>query len=103
MSYNMSFAHRSDEFYSVDQLDENTKKIIVDIISGAKSSQSDAAIVAQNGKILGAYFSRPHVGSIEAMSVTKSIVSLGIGILYDAQLISLDDPIFRFYPEWRQG
>ncbi|QLZ68099.1 Protein flp [Legionella sp. PC1000] len=37
------------------------------------------------------------------MSVTKSIVSLGIGILYDAKLISLDDPIFRFYPEWRQG
>ncbi|KTC68569.1 Penicillin-binding protein E [Legionella bozemanae] len=103
MSYNMSFDYSSNEFYSLDQLDENTKKIIIAIISGSKLSQSDAAIVAQNGKILGAYFSSPHIGSIEAMSVTKSIVSLGIGILYDAKLISLDDPIFRFYPEWRQG
>ncbi|KTD02163.1 serine hydrolase domain-containing protein [Fluoribacter gormanii] len=103
MSFNMSFDDSSNEFYSLNQLDDNTKKNIIDIIRGAKSSQSDAAIIAQNGKIIGAYFSRPHVGSIEAMSVTKSIVSLGIGILYDAKLISLDDPIFRFYPEWRQG
>jgi CubicO group peptidase (beta-lactamase class C family) len=103
MSFKMSVEDRSNEFYLLDQLADNTKKIILDIISRGKSSQSDAVIIAQNGKILGAYFSRPHVGSIEAMSMTKSIVSLGIGMLYDEKLISLNDPIFRFYPEWRQG
>ena len=33
-------------------------------------------------------------------SVSKSVVSLAIGMLADEGRLSLDDPIVRFFPEW---
>ena len=33
-------------------------------------------------------------------SVSKSVVSLAIGLLADEGRISLSDPIVRFFPEW---
>jgi CubicO group peptidase (beta-lactamase class C family) len=49
------------------------------------------------------YFGTPRQ-RIEAMSSTKSIVSLGVGILLDKGFIdSLDQPVHTLYPEWRQG
>ncbi|MBK6364810.1 MAG: serine hydrolase [Saprospiraceae bacterium] len=41
---------------------------------------------------------------IEAMSSTKSIVNLAIGkLLTDSLIKSIDQPIYDFYPEWKQG
>ena len=36
-------------------------------------------------------------------SVSKSVVSLAIGLLADEGRLSLDDPIVRFFPEWVDG
>ena len=33
-------------------------------------------------------------------SVSKSVVSLAIGLLADEGRLSLDDPIVRYFPEW---
>jgi len=38
------------------------------------------------------------------MSMTKSVVNLAIGRLVTTGAIpSIDEPVYRFYPEWRQG
>jgi CubicO group peptidase (beta-lactamase class C family) len=38
------------------------------------------------------------------MSATKSVVSLAVGRLIDmGKIKSLDQPVYDFYPEWRQG
>ncbi len=43
-------------------------------------------------------------GPIEAMSATKSVVSLAIGrLIDDGKIKSLDQPVCDFYPEWKQG
>lgn len=70
----------------------------------AEQSHSDALVIMKDGKLVGEwYFGRPP-GRIEAMSATKSIVSLAIGKLIDSQKIkSLDQPVHEFFPEWRQG
>lgn len=74
------------------------------LLERARTTESDALVVMRNGKQIGAwYFEKPEV-PIEAMSVTKSIVSLLVGALItDGKLKSIDQPVHEFYPEWKQG
>lgn len=49
------------------------------------------------------YFGNPRA-PIETMSVTKSIVSLAIGMLIaDGKIASIDAPVSTWYPEWKKG
>jgi CubicO group peptidase (beta-lactamase class C family) len=75
------------------------------LLQRGKETHSDAVLVLQDGRELGHYYAHDKTpGPIELMSVTKSVVALGIGQLLDAGKIkSLDQPVADFYPEWRQG
>jgi CubicO group peptidase (beta-lactamase class C family) len=70
----------------------------------AEQAGSDAVVVVQDGKLVADWdFGKPR-GPIEAMSATKSIVSIAVGRLLDQKRIaSLDQPVADFYREWRQG
>jgi CubicO group peptidase (beta-lactamase class C family) len=74
------------------------------LLERALETQSDALVIVKDGQLVGEwYFGKPR-GPIEAMSATKSIVSLAIGrLLSDGRLESLDAPVHRFYREWNQG
>jgi CubicO group peptidase (beta-lactamase class C family) len=74
------------------------------LLERAHQSQSDALIILKDGRKVGEwYFDKPP-GPIEAMSATKSVVSLAFGrLLLDGRLESLDVPVCTFYPEWKQG
>ena len=75
------------------------------LLQRGKQTHSDAVLVLQDGREIGHYYAHGKTpGPIELMSVTKSVVALGIGQLLDTgKLKSLDQPIADFYPEWRQG
>ncbi len=70
----------------------------------AAEADSDAVVVVKDGRLIADWdFGQPR-GPIEAMSATKSIVSLAIGRLIEmGKIKSLDQPIYEFYPEWKQG
>ena len=74
------------------------------ILERARESQSDAVVIWQNGKLVSeSYFGKLR-GPIEAMSATKSVVSLAFGrLLLAGRLKSLDTPVCEFYPEWKEG
>ncbi len=74
------------------------------LVERAAKSASDALIVLQDGAlVVEEFFDKPR-GPIEAMSATKSLVALAFGrLLADGRLDSLDAPVHRFYPEWKQG
>lgn len=74
------------------------------LVERARKTESDALIIIKDGAIvLEEHFGRPR-GPIEAMSATKSVVALAFGrLLADGRLDSLDAPVHRFYPEWKQG
>ncbi|HEX8657767.1 MAG TPA: serine hydrolase [Hymenobacter sp.] len=74
------------------------------LVQAAEASHSDALVVLKDGKLVGEwYFGKPQ-GPIEAMSVTKSVVSLAIGALMaEGKIKSIDEPLYAFYPEWKQG
>ena len=61
-------------------------------------------MIVKNGKLIGEWYFGKRRAPIESMSATKSIVSLAIGHLIDSSKIkSLDEPVYSFYPEWKQG
>lgn len=82
-----------------------TSKALAAIVAGAKASHSDTLLVLRDGMPLVAYYREGHdPGPIEMMSATKSIVALGIGrLMAEGKLMSLDTPVYHFYPEWNQG
>ncbi len=91
--------------YCVDSHAQNLNKTIIDSIDQqCKNTNSNAFLIYQNGKpVLKNYYGKP-VQKIEAMSATKSVVSIAMGILLDKKFIdSLDQPVYTIYPEWKQG
>jgi CubicO group peptidase (beta-lactamase class C family) len=74
------------------------------LVSAAEKSHSSALVVWQDGQPVGEWHFGKPVGPIEAMSATKSVVNLTIGKLYtDGKIKSVDQPVWEFYPEWKQG
>jgi CubicO group peptidase (beta-lactamase class C family) len=75
------------------------------LLDRGRQTHSHAVLVLQDGHELGHYYPNEKAPSpIELMSVTKSVVALGIGQLLDqGKIKSLDQPVADFYPEWRQG
>jgi CubicO group peptidase (beta-lactamase class C family) len=75
-----------------------------ELLQRAAATHSDAVLVLKDGKPLAEYHSKSGKRKIELMSCTKSIVNFGIGRLIDqGKIKSLDQPVYEFYPEWKQG
>lgn len=88
-----------------DEMSPAANKALSQLLERGKQTHSDAVLVLQDGHELGHYYrnGKTH-GPIELMSVTKSVVALGIGQLLDqGKVKSLDQPVADFYPEWKQG
>jgi CubicO group peptidase (beta-lactamase class C family) len=70
----------------------------------AEETNSAAVVIIKDGQLVADWDFGQKRASIEAMSATKSIVSLAIGRLVDAGKIkSVDQAVCDFYPEWKQG
>jgi CubicO group peptidase (beta-lactamase class C family) len=69
----------------------------------AAAEKSTALIVLHDGKVvMEEYFGADPKRSTLAMSVTKSVVALGIGALVDRKALTLDEPLSaRLFPEWK--
>jgi CubicO group peptidase (beta-lactamase class C family) len=74
------------------------------LVQEAKASNSKSLFVHFDGKqVFGEYFDQD-ASPQDAMSVTKSVSSLAIGkLITDGLLASVDEPVYTFYPEWKQG
>jgi len=74
------------------------------LVQRAEETHSDALVVRHNGRVVGEWCFGADSGPIQTMSCTKSVVGLAIGALIDdGAIASLDQPVYDFYPEWRQG
>ncbi|MEO7456233.1 MAG: serine hydrolase domain-containing protein [Gemmatimonadaceae bacterium] len=74
------------------------------LLTAAEATHSDAVVIWKDGRLVGSWhFGKPEV-PIEAMSATKSIASLAVGRAVTLGAIpSINDPVARYYPQWRQG
>lgn len=80
------------------------KKALDILIARAKETHSSALVIYHDDKLIfNQSFDDTYV-PLDAMSATKSFVSLGIGLLItEGKLSSIDEYVFAYYPEWNQG
>ena len=80
------------------------KKALDRLIDRAKETHSSALVVYHDDKmILNQCFDGNYI-PLDAMSATKSFVNLAIGLLItEGKLVSIDEYVFVYYPEWNQG
>ncbi|WP_310395675.1 serine hydrolase [Hymenobacter sp.] len=92
----------------VENNDNPGKKIdaraLAALVQAAEASHSDALVVLKDGQLVGEWYFGHPIGPIEAMSDTKSVLSLAVGSLVrEGKIASVDEPVSSFYPEWKQG
>lgn len=82
---------------------EVNQAALAHLVERGRAAHSSALLVWHRGKlIVEEYFGeKPHLGPL--MSMTKSVVALGVARLVDKGKLRLDQPVSDFYPEWKQG
>lgn len=75
---------------------------LASLVSEAQSSHSHALIVIKDGRVVVERYFGHYTGQpLRTNSVTKSVVSLAIGMLInDGKIPGLNTPVSRWYPEW---
>jgi len=68
-----------------------------------KLNRSDALIIYHNEELILKELTPEGTLPIESMSITKSIVSLGIGKLYDTGSLKISDSVSKYFPEWNSS
>lgn len=69
-----------------------------------EATGADSCLVVHDGKILSEWFSERYRLPVHAMSSTKSITNLLVGMLLDdGKLASLESPVSNYLPSWSEG
>lgn len=73
------------------------------LLAAAKANGSTDVVVLRDGKVVVEYHAEGYSLKTETMSATKSITALAIAFLVEDGKASFDDPVYEFFPEWKQG
>lgn len=85
-------------------IEANFEEAACCLFQRAAESESDVVMVSRLGEVACIYGQDKELEPIESRSVTKTFVSLAVGIMYQQGYItSLDTPVYYFFPEWNQG
>jgi CubicO group peptidase (beta-lactamase class C family) len=67
-------------------------------------TDAHATVVIYKGKIVSEWYAPDYKAPLTAMSSTKSVASMLVGLLVDeGKLSSVDEPVHKYIPEWSQG
>ncbi|MCE9673212.1 beta-lactamase family protein [Myxococcus stipitatus] len=74
------------------------------LVKAAEEASSSGLVLLRRGKLVGEWYFGGESERIEAMSATKGVVALAIGLLIDdGKIPSVDTPVSHFFPEWKEG
>jgi len=72
------------------------------LLKTAEEAHTDGLVIYKDGELVGEWYFGREPKKIDMKSVTKSITSLGFGILVTQAKLNIDQPVADFYPEWNQ-
>lgn len=74
------------------------------LLTRAEQTGTAGLVVLRDGRLVGDWYFGNWSRLIETMSVTQSVAVLAVGFLLDEKkLESLDEPLWHYFPELRQG
>lgn len=77
---------------------------VAELVAAADESGSTGLAMFHEGGLVGEWYAGGQPQAVESMSVTKPILSLGVGVLLEeGRIESLDTPVHEFYPQWEKG
>jgi len=80
------------------------KNILKTIIEKGRQSHSNAVVIIKDNKIVTEEYYNKKPKPEYIASAGKSLVALAIAkLIDDGKIKSLDQPVYEFYPEWKQG
>ena len=72
------------------------------LLDAAEEAHTEGLVIYKDGELVGEWYFGGEPKKIDMKSVTKSITSLGFGILVTQGKLNIDQPVADFYPEWNQ-
>jgi CubicO group peptidase (beta-lactamase class C family)/pimeloyl-ACP methyl ester carboxylesterase len=77
---------------------------LTELLQAADQTHSDSLVILKDGKLVAERYFGRSPSPIETMSVTKSFVSLAVGLLLEEKKIpSLDVPLSKYFSEFKAG
>lgn len=78
---------------------------LLQVQANSRAAHSDVLYIVQGGKVvLHETMAGDRDAPIELMSATKAVVALAVmRALDEGKIANLDEPVHRWYPEWKQG
>ncbi|MEB2343289.1 MAG: serine hydrolase [Deltaproteobacteria bacterium] len=73
------------------------------LVRDARANGSDELVLVKDGVLVGDWVFTAGRAPIQTMSITKSVLSLAVGVLVDAGKLDLDQPVSTWFPEWKSG
>ncbi len=74
------------------------------LVQRADKTRTTGLVVLKDGKLVGDWYFGHWSRPIDAMGATPAVLALAIGFLLDGKkLESLDEPLWHFFPELKQG
>jgi len=74
------------------------------LVQRAEKTRTTGLVVLKDGKLLGDWYFGHWSRPIDTAGATPAVLALGLGFLLDAKkLESLDEPLWHFFPELKQG
>lgn len=72
------------------------------LLDAAEKAHTSGLVIYKDGEMVGEWYFGGEPKKIDVKSVTKSITSLGIGVLVTQGKLNIDQPVADFYSEWNQ-
>jgi CubicO group peptidase (beta-lactamase class C family) len=84
--------------------DRIDQKALNELVEACKRTHSTGLAIWYQGKSFKTYSFDSSNNMAGSYSAHKSLINLAIGkLVTDGQLQSIDSPVYRFFPEWKQG
>lgn len=92
----------ADSFWATIPVDQTpiSRRALLKLLSLSKSTGADSLLVIWNNRIVSEWYSEQYFEPLPAMSTTKGIAALLVGIASDSGFLRIEEPVSKYLQDW---